>query len=149
MPISAGSASLDVLPDRPLPSALQAADALDGKQARATGTSSPLGELVDHGCDALGTTLELLSLGAAVQAGAVGSPAAGGAWAGAGGRLVWMWAVGVTIFYMATWETLHTGRLYLGIVNVPNEGLLLCAACYAVTAARPLLWTERLRHPAL
>jgi ethanolaminephosphotransferase len=28
-------------------------DAIDGKQARRTGTSGPLGELFDHGCDAL------------------------------------------------------------------------------------------------
>jgi len=28
-------------------------DAVDGKQARRTNTASPLGELVDHGCDVL------------------------------------------------------------------------------------------------
>jgi phosphatidylserine synthase len=28
-------------------------DAIDGKQARRTGTSGPLGELFDHGCDAI------------------------------------------------------------------------------------------------
>jgi phosphatidylglycerophosphate synthase len=28
-------------------------DSIDGKQARRTGTSSPLGELFDHGCDAI------------------------------------------------------------------------------------------------
>jgi len=33
----------------------QTFDALDGKQARRTGTSSPLGELFDHGCDAMTT----------------------------------------------------------------------------------------------
>ena len=31
----------------------QTFDAIDGKQARATGTSSPLGEVVDHGFDTL------------------------------------------------------------------------------------------------
>ena len=31
----------------------QTMDVIDGKQARATGTSSPMGELFDHGCDAL------------------------------------------------------------------------------------------------
>ena len=31
----------------------QTLDAVDGKQARRTGTSSPLGELFDHGCDAI------------------------------------------------------------------------------------------------
>lgn len=29
----------------------QALDAIDGKQARRTNSSSPLGELFDHGCD--------------------------------------------------------------------------------------------------
>jgi len=32
-------------------------DAVDGKQARRTGTSSPLGQLFDHGCDAWATFL--------------------------------------------------------------------------------------------
>lgn len=32
--------------------AYQTLDAIDGKQARRTGTSSPLGQLFDHGCDA-------------------------------------------------------------------------------------------------
>ena len=32
----------------------QTLDAMDGKQARRTGSSSPLGQLFDHGCDALG-----------------------------------------------------------------------------------------------
>lgn len=35
----------------------QSLDAIDGKQARRTGTSGPLGELFDHGCDALNTTV--------------------------------------------------------------------------------------------
>ena len=32
-------------------------DNVDGKQARRTGSSSPLGELFDHGCDALNCTV--------------------------------------------------------------------------------------------
>jgi phosphatidylglycerophosphate synthase len=31
----------------------QSLDAIDGKQARRTNSSSPLGELFDHGCDAI------------------------------------------------------------------------------------------------
>lgn len=31
----------------------QTLDATDGKQARRTGSSSPLGELFDHGCDSM------------------------------------------------------------------------------------------------
>lgn len=33
----------------------QSLDAIDGKQARRTNSSSPLGELFDHGCDAVST----------------------------------------------------------------------------------------------
>ena len=33
----------------------QSLDAIDGKQARRTSTSTPLGELLDHGCDSLST----------------------------------------------------------------------------------------------
>lgn len=33
----------------------QTLDALDGKQARRTGSASPLGEIFDHGCDAFST----------------------------------------------------------------------------------------------
>ena len=37
----------------------QTFDAIDGKQARRTQTSSPLGQLFDHGCDAINTILAL------------------------------------------------------------------------------------------
>lgn len=33
----------------------QSLDAIDGKQARRTNSSTPLGELFDHGCDAVST----------------------------------------------------------------------------------------------
>jgi hypothetical protein len=33
----------------------QSLDAIDGKQARRTGSSTPLGELFDHGCDSVST----------------------------------------------------------------------------------------------
>ena len=40
----------------------QSLDAIDGKQARRTGTSSPLGELFDHGCDAISMQLVMVSV---------------------------------------------------------------------------------------
>lgn len=36
----------------------QTMDAIDGKQARKTGTSSPLGELFDHGCDSINSLMQ-------------------------------------------------------------------------------------------
>ena len=35
----------------------QTLDAIDGKQARRTGSSSPLGQLFDHGCDAINVVM--------------------------------------------------------------------------------------------
>jgi ethanolaminephosphotransferase len=37
--------------------AYQSLDSIDGKQARRTGMAGPLGELFDHGCDAINTTV--------------------------------------------------------------------------------------------
>jgi len=39
----------------------QSLDSIDGKQARRTNTSSPLGELFDHGCDSISTVFVALS----------------------------------------------------------------------------------------
>lgn len=40
--------------------AYQSLDAIDGKQARRTNTSGPLGELFDHGCDAVSTAFIMI-----------------------------------------------------------------------------------------
>jgi len=42
-------------------------DLMDGKHARNTKASSPLGLLMDHGCDALTTFLFLMSFGNMIQ----------------------------------------------------------------------------------
>ena len=47
----------------------QTFDAIDGTQARRTGQSGPLGELFDHGVDALNTSLEVLLFAAAMKFG--------------------------------------------------------------------------------
>ncbi|TGZ83737.1 ethanolaminephosphotransferase [Ascodesmis nigricans] len=101
----------------------QTFDACDGTQARRTGQSGPLGELFDHGVDALNT-----SLGVIIFAGAV--------------NLGYSWATvlaafgSLAAFYLTTWEEYHTGTLYLGIVSGPVEGVLTLAAVYAWTAVK-------------
>ena len=47
----------------------QTLDAIDGKQARRTKTSSPLGELFDHGCDSLSTVFVIIASCCAVRLG--------------------------------------------------------------------------------
>ncbi|OLY80111.1 putative CDP-alcohol phosphatidyltransferase class-I family protein 3 [Smittium mucronatum] len=71
-------------------------DAIDGKQARRTGQSGPLGELFDHGCDSLTAGLALI-----IQA---TSLLYGSTWKSA--ILVFM---GLIVFYTSTLEEYHTG----------------------------------------
>jgi phosphatidylglycerophosphate synthase len=47
----------------------QTLDAIDGKQARRTGSSSPLGQLFDHGCDTLSCAMVVLALVHTLQLG--------------------------------------------------------------------------------
>lgn len=42
-------------------------DAIDGKQARRTKSSSPLGQLFDHGCDAFSVSFCVIQIGEAAQ----------------------------------------------------------------------------------
>ena len=76
-------------------------DCLDGKQARRTGTSSPLGQLFDHGCDALAVHALLIGVAATLDAGLLpravwGQLAVGGPW------------------LMAHWEEYHSGVMLYG-----------------------------------
>lgn len=108
--------------------AYQTLDALDGKQARRTGTSSPLGELFDHGCDAVTGTFLCLNLLTAMAVPA-GSP------------LALLAILNVVLpFYMAQWEQYHTGVLVLGLVNV-TEAQLVSMLVFALSALYgPSFW---------
>ncbi|OAA62422.1 aminoalcoholphosphotransferase [Niveomyces insectorum RCEF 264] len=98
----------------------QTFDAVDGAQARRTRQSSPLGELFDHGVDALNTSLEVLLF--------AGSQNMGHGW-----RTVATLFASLMTFYVQTWEEYHTHTLTLGIVNGPVEGILLLVLVYALT----------------
>ncbi|KAK5082356.1 hypothetical protein LTR05_007502 [Lithohypha guttulata] len=89
-------------------------DNIDGKQARRTGSSSPLGELFDHGIDSLNCTLASLLGTAAMAAG----PTKLGAFIALCPCLA---------MFFSTWETYHTHTLYLGYFNGPTEGLLIAS----------------------
>jgi ethanolaminephosphotransferase len=66
-------------------------DNADGKQARKTGSSSPLGLLFDHGCDAMNTFISGLTLFTIVQIGNTGLAS-----------LAYM--MPMSAFFLATWE---------------------------------------------
>ncbi|KAJ6837097.1 choline/ethanolaminephosphotransferase 2-like [Iris pallida] len=96
----------------------QTFDAVDGKQARRTNSSSPLGELFDHGCDALACAFESLAFGSTAMCGRA---------------TFWFWVIAAIPFYCATWEHFFTNTLILPIVNGPTEGLMLIYVCHFLT----------------
>ncbi|BGP13482.1 hypothetical protein JCM10213_001755 [Rhodosporidiobolus nylandii] len=105
----------------------QTMDNIDGKQARRTGTGSPMGEMFDHGCDTLNCPLSGI-----IQAAAFGlghSPYALLC------VLIPCWSM-----YVSTWEEYHTGTLYLGYINGPVEGILLGVLVLVLSAINGPGW---------
>lgn len=84
----------------------QSLDAIDGKQARRTNSSSPLGELFDHGCDAISTVFVTVSF-------AVGMELGNNPWI-----MFTMVFIGMSAFYTAHWQTYVTGCLKFGSIDV-------------------------------
>lgn len=98
----------------------QTLDNMDGKQARKTGSSSPLGLLFDHGCDAVN-----LILGSANWMAAMGLDPAPERDLVHAFLLVFCPMIA---FYFSTWEQYYTGTLLLPVFNGPSEGLCMGAA---------------------
>jgi len=97
----------------------QTMDALDGKQARRTNTSSPLGELFDHGCDAVTTFLGVLTLGCTLHSG--------------NGMLLLSIVLLMSAFYLTQWEEYYTGQLVLGYIGV-TEAQIAAVFIYFLAA---------------
>ena len=97
----------------------QTLDALDGKQARRTGSSSPLGSWLDHSLDIATIQLMLLGVVASMQAGF--------------GALAWAWlAICVTNNYLLHWESSHTGTLILSNGSSITDVQVSAMALHAV-----------------
>ncbi|KAL1586163.1 hypothetical protein WHR41_04850 [Cladosporium halotolerans] len=101
----------------------QTFDAVDGSQARRTKQSGPLGELFDHGVDALNTSLEVLLFSAAMNF-------------GQGWKTVLVLFASLLTFYVQTWDEYHTHTLTLGLVSGPVEGILTLCIVYGITAVK-------------
>ncbi|KAF2149911.1 sn-1,2-diacylglycerol cholinephosphotransferas-like protein [Myriangium duriaei CBS 260.36] len=101
----------------------QTFDAVDGAQARRTKQSGPLGELFDHGVDALNTCLEVLLFAAAMNLGQ--------SW-----KTMLVMFASLLTFYVQTWDEYHTKTLTLGIISGPVEGILTLCIVYAFTAVQ-------------
>lgn len=96
-------------------------DNLDGKQARKTQSSSPLGLLMDHGCDALTTFLFSMSIGSIIKL-------EGPFW------FSMIWLLVCITFFFATWEEYQTDTLDLPCFNGVNEGTLIVVVVMLFTA---------------
>lgn len=84
----------------------QSLDAIDGKQARRTKSASPLGELVDHGCDSVSMVIMVLAITVAMELGH--EPA-------------WMFFLpfmATFMFYCAHWQAYVTGTIRFGKIDV-------------------------------
>ncbi|XP_075164924.1 choline/ethanolaminephosphotransferase 1 bbc isoform X1 [Haematobia irritans] len=84
----------------------QSLDSIDGKQARRTNTSSPLGELFDHGCDSISTVFVALSACISCQLGHYPN------W------LFFQCFCAIGLFYCAHWQTYVSGTLRFGKIDV-------------------------------
>ncbi|XP_012286896.1 cholinephosphotransferase 1 isoform X2 [Orussus abietinus] len=106
----------------------QTLDAIDGKQARRTGTSTPLGELFDHGCDSISTVFVALSACISVQLGYYPT---------------WMFFqcfCAITLFYCAHWQTYVSGCLRFGKLDVTEAQFTIIGIHLISAIFGPSIW---------
>ena len=111
----------------------QTLDNMDGKQARKTKSSSPLGLLFDHGADSINPIFGSANW----IVGMMLSPS----------RDLWLCFAAIfgpqALFFMATWEEYYTGELIMPIFNGPNEGLAGGATLSFLSAwYGPSIWQQ-------
>ena len=114
----------------------QTLDAVDGKQARRTRSSSALGQLFDHGCDALSTLIGALSLCVCLQLGQQ--------------RSLTFNAVTCAAFFVAQWNEYHTHVLstnVLGLFGVTEAQVCgVCVVCVWCVCTKCSVKTVGLRE---
>lgn len=87
-------------------------DNIDGKQARRTRNSTPLGLIFDHQVDAVSVTITTTCVGiVSLFANSIHS--------------LMIWEIGAIPFYLATWEELYVGVQNFPAINGPSDGCLL------------------------
>ena len=87
-------------------------DNIDGKQARRTRNSTPLGLIFDHQVDAVCVTITTTCIG---MVSLYGSSL----------ETLVIWVIGAIPFYLATWEELYVGVQNFPVINGPSDGCLL------------------------
>ena len=113
--------------------AYQTLDATDGKQARRTQSSSPLGELFDHGCDSISQVFVTLNVCYAMQLGQERN-------------LAFMTAVvSLILFYCAHWSTYCTGQLRFSRFDVTEAQMMVIGMLLATATFGPGMWSVAVR----
>ncbi|CAH0721388.1 unnamed protein product, partial [Brenthis ino] len=110
----------------------QSLDAIDGKQARRTGSQSPLGELFDHGCDSISTVFIALGACIAVKLGEYPT---------------WMFFqcfCAMTLFYCAHWQAYVTGTLKMGRIDVTEAQYAIIGIHLVSAILGPAAWTSKI-----
>ncbi|XP_030026812.1 cholinephosphotransferase 1 isoform X7 [Manduca sexta] len=109
----------------------QSLDAIDGKQARRTGSQSPLGELFDHGCDSISTVFIALGACIAVKLGEYPT---------------WMFFqcfCAMTLFYCAHWQAYVTGTLKMGRIDVTEAQYSIIGIHLVSAILGPSFWATQ------
>lgn len=109
-------------------------DGLDGKQARRTGSSSPLGQLFDHGCDSICCFLCGIIMCSNFQySGNV--------------HAVVLYFIHLIPFFLSNWEEYCTGFMRFGLIGV-SEGQLTIVLLLAISGIfGPNVWLQTLNLP--
>nr|XP_029723913.1 cholinephosphotransferase 1 isoform X5 [Aedes albopictus] len=110
----------------------QSLDAIDGKQARRTNSSTPLGELFDHGCDSISTVFVALSACISVQLGYYPR---------------WMFFqcfCAMTLFYCAHWQTYVSGTLRFGKIDVTEAQCTIIGIHLISAIFGPSIWMTKI-----
>jgi len=115
----------------------QTLDAIDGKQARRTNTSSPLGELFDHGCDSLSTVFVTLAGGCAVSLGRYPT------------FLLLQCTAASVMFYCAHWQAYVSGTMRFGKVDVTEAQICVMIVMFLTAFLGPWFWSVEVRREKL
>ncbi|KAF2069884.1 hypothetical protein CYY_008794 [Polysphondylium violaceum] len=107
----------------------QTMDALDGKQARRTQSSSGLGELFDHGCDAIITFFVVQTFQCSLQIGINEY------------SLFSILAI-MFAFYTAQWEQYHTDVMTFGVIGVVETHFVMIIGHLITAIVGPHFWLE-------
>ncbi|KAH8275435.1 hypothetical protein KR026_007215, partial [Drosophila bipectinata] len=110
----------------------QSLDSIDGKQARRTNTSSPLGELFDHGCDSISTVFVALSACISCQLGHYPN------W------LFFQCFCAIALFYCAHWQTYVSGTMRFGRIDVTEAQFSIIAIHLVSAVLGPEFWLTKI-----